>query len=104
MFHLLLAEARTYFTFPGFLNLSLMVAYTLHFLNKLFCDNAQTGPEVSSPGPEVIKKIMLSLAEHEILNACKYKIIKKLSFYQAQISYNAFFLLVNVKCQQLLTF
>ena len=38
------------------------------------------------PGPEVIKKIMLNSAEHEILNAHKYKNIKKFSlFSQAQI-------------------
>ena len=37
--------------------------------------------------PKVIKKIfMISSAEYEILNAHKYKNIKKFSFLQAQIS------------------
>ena len=35
----------------------------------------------AEPGPEVIKKVMLNSGEHEILNAYKYKIIKKLSFF-----------------------
>ena len=39
------------------------------------------------PGPEVINFFdMLSSAEHEISNAHKYKNIKKLSIFQAQIS------------------
>ena len=38
------------------------------------------------PGPEVIKLFMLNSAEHEILNAHKYKITKKFSFFQAQKS------------------
>ena len=37
-------------------------------------------------GPEVIKKFMLNSAEHESLNAHKYKNIKKFSIFQAQIS------------------
>ena len=37
-------------------------------------------------GPEVIKNFRLNSAEHEILNAHKYKNIKKFSFFQAQIS------------------
>ena len=36
------------------------------------------------PGPEVIKPFMLNSAEHEILNAHKYKNTKKFSFFQAQ--------------------
>ena len=38
-------------------------------------------------GPEVIKLFsMLNSVEHEILNADKYKNIKKLCIFQAQIS------------------
>ena len=37
-------------------------------------------------GPKVIKFFMLNSAEHEILNAHKYKNIKKFSFFQTQIS------------------
>ena len=38
-------------------------------------------------GPKIIlKKIMLNSAEHEILNAPKYKNIKKFSIFQAQVS------------------
>ena len=48
--------------------------------------------------PEVIKKIVLTSAEHEILNAHKFKIIKKVSFFQAHISLECyFFRLINVK-------
>ena len=44
------------------------------------------------PGPEVIKLFfMLNSAEHEILNARKYKNIKKFSFFQAQISLECYF-------------
>ena len=45
----------------------------------------------SMPRSEVVKNYMLNSAEHEILNACKYKIIKKCSFFQAQVAYNAIF-------------
>ena len=39
------------------------------------------------PGPEVIKEVsILNSAEQEILNAHKYKNIKKFSFFQVQIS------------------
>ena len=41
-------------------------------------------PIIRSPSYE--KKIMLNSAEHEILNARKYKNIKKFSLFQAQIS------------------
>ena len=40
---------------------------------------------------------MLNSAEHEFLNASKYKNIKKFSFLQAQISQECNFLLINVK-------
>ena len=51
------------------------------------------------PGLEVIKNFMLNSAEHEILNAHKCKNIKKLSFFQAQISLEHYFSsLINVKC------
>ena len=39
-----------------------------------------------SPGPEVTKIFMLNSAEHEVLNAFRYKSIKKFSIFQAQIS------------------
>ena len=43
-------------------------------------------------GPEVIKLFsMLSSFQHEILNAHKYKNIKKLSIFQAQISLDCYF-------------
>ena len=38
------------------------------------------------PGSEVIKKILINSAEHEISDTHKYKNIKKFSFFQAQIS------------------
>ena len=37
------------------------------------------------------KKNMLNSAEHEILNALKYKNMKKFSFFQAQISLECYF-------------
>ena len=37
-------------------------------------------------GPKVIKNFKLNSSEHEILNAHKYKNIKKFSSFQAQIS------------------
>ena len=40
------------------------------------------GRYVLSPGPEVIKNIMLSSAEHEILNVPKYENIKQISFFR----------------------
>ena len=43
-------------------------------------------------GPEVIKTcFMLISADHEILNACKYKNIQKFSFFQTQISLVCYF-------------
>ena len=45
-----------------------------------------------SPGPEVIKLFfVLDFTEHEILNAHKYKNIKKFSFLQAQMSQECYF-------------
>ena len=43
-------------------------------------------PAGMEPGLEVIKNFMLNSTEHEILNAHKYKNIKKLSIFQVQIS------------------
>ena len=43
------------------------------------------------PGSEVIKKYMLSSAEHEILNAHKYKNIKKFGFLGSYISLELYF-------------
>ena len=40
---------------------------------------------------------MLNSAEHDILNARKYRNIKKFSIFQAQISLECIFLLINVK-------
>ena len=49
-----------------------------------------------SPGPEVIKLFVLNSAEHEILNAKKYK-ISRYSAFKGQICLDAIFLLINVK-------
>ena len=40
---------------------------------------------------------MLDSAEHEILNAHKYHFIKKFRIFQAQMSLECYFLLINVK-------
>ena len=42
-------------------------------------------------GPDVIKNVMLNSAEHEILNAHKYKNIKKFSICKSQISIECYF-------------
>ena len=48
---------------------------------------------------------MLNSVEHEILNAHKYKNIKKLSFFQTQISRECYFSCSQMlKCQPLLAF
>ena len=48
---------------------------------------------------------MLHSAEHEILNALKYKNIKKFSIFQAHISLECYFSCSQMlKCQQLLAF
>ena len=58
---------------------------------------------VNEPGPEVIKILMVDSAEPKILNAHKYKTIKKLSFILNSDGHRLlFFLLINVKMQQLL--
>ena len=50
-----------------------------------------------SSGPEVIKKIMLNSAEHEILIAHKHKNIKKFSIFSGSDKPRMlFFLLINV--------
>ena len=56
--------------------------------------------------PRVYKTFfMLNSVEHEILNAHKYKNIKKLSFFQTQISRKCYFSCSQMlKCQQLLAF
>ena len=41
--------------------------------------------------------MMLNSAELEILNGHKYKNIKIFSIYKAQMSYNAIFLVINIK-------
>ena len=47
---------------------------------------------LDSPGPEVIKLFfMFNSAKHDILNAHKYKNIKKLSIFQAQITLECYF-------------
>ena len=48
------------------------------------------------PGPEVIKHFSCS-TEHEILNAHKYKFIKKSAFSGSDKPGILFFLLINVK-------
>ena len=47
-------------------------------------------PHHTTPGPNVIKKNSCS-AEHEILNAYKYKYIQTFSIFQAQISLECYF-------------
>ena len=50
------------------------------------------------PSPEVIKNFMLNSTEHDILDAHKYKNIKKLSFFSGSYKpITLFFLLINVK-------
>ena len=49
-----------------------------------------------SPGPDVIK-IMLNSGEHGVLNVYKYKNILKNRIFQAQVSLECFFLLINGK-------
>ena len=58
------------------------------------------------PGPEVIKLFfVLNSTEHEILNAHKYKNIKKFGLFNAQLSLECyFFRSYMLKCQQLLAF
>ena len=61
---------------------------------------SHSGPEVIKlfPGPEAIKIFMLISPEHEILNAHKFKNIKKLSMFQALMSIECyFFLLIKVE-------
>ena len=54
--------------------------------------------KLKQSGPEIIKKFMLSSDEHENLNAYKYENIKNFFFiFQAQISLECYFLLINVK-------
>ena len=48
-------------------------------------------------GPRLQNIFMLNSAEHEIFNAHQYKNIKHFSFFQAQISLDAFFPAHNVK-------
>ena len=51
-----------------------------------------TDINLDTPSPEVIKLFfMLNSAEHEILNVHKYKNIKKLSIFQAQVSLECYF-------------
>ena len=55
--------------------------------------------------PEAIKNFMLNSAEHEFLNAHRYKNIKKFSISQAQISLECYFSCSKMlKCQQFLAF
>ena len=60
---------------------------------------------LTSSESEVIIFFMLNSVEHEILNAHKYKNIKKFSFFSdSDKPMMLFFLLINVKCHQLLIF
>ena len=43
------------------------------------------------PGPDVVIFFMLSFAEHDILNAHKYKAVTKFNIFQAQISLACYF-------------
>ena len=54
-------------------------------------------PRKLKQAPRLQTFFMLNSAEHEISNVHKYKIIKKFSFYKAQISLECYFsLLINV--------
>ena len=55
--------------------------------------------KTSHPGPKILKIIfMLNLAEHEILNACKYKNVQKFTLFSGSYKPRMlFFLLINVK-------
>ena len=58
---------------------------------------------VLGPGPKVIKKFILNLAEHEILNDRTYKSIGKFSILAASDMHRMlfFYFFKLLKCQQL---
>ena len=59
--------------------------------------------KTSHPGPKILKIIfMLNLAEHEILNACKYKNVQKFTFFSGSYKPRLlFFLLINDKMSKI---
>ena len=63
-------------------------------------------PYSGSPGSEVIKTFFVLISvEHEILNAHKYKNIKKFGLVKAQLSLECYFShSYMLKCQKLLAF
>ena len=72
----------------------------VHFRNSsaLFFKSSVKHGMIKQTGPEVIKLFMLNSVEHEILNAHKYKNIKKFSFFpDSDKPRMLFFLLINVK-------
>ena len=63
-----------------------------------FITEAILGTNKWKSGPEVIKNFMLNSVEHEILNAHRYKYIKKLNFFSGSgKTIMLFFQLINVK-------
>ena len=60
--------------------------FSLYVVFIIFFTNLMIGS-----GSGVVKMFMLRLAEHEILNAHKYKNIKKFSIFQAEVSAECYF-------------
>ena len=72
--------------------------YTPHFLFAI-----ESGYEIWPRGYKTF--FVLNSVEHEILNAHKYKNIKKFGFFKAQLSLESYFSRsYMLKCQQLLAF
>ena len=69
--------------------------HEIRLLVTLYCIQIQA-PNIQKeiPGPEVIKLFsffVLNSVEHEILNAHKYKNIKKFGLFKAQLSLECYF-------------
>ena len=62
----------------------------LHFSEFVY-DHSQSWPLIKNFSPEVIKQSMLNPAEHEILNAHKYKNMMKFSFFASSDKTRIFF-------------
>ena len=58
---------------------------------KKIYDHSQSWPLIKNFSPEVIKQSMLNPAEHEILNAHKYKNMMKFSFFASSDKTRIFF-------------
>ena len=84
-----------------------LVVFIFFFQFLLVISNVHVlGNKNYEPGPEVTKLFfMLNSVEHEILNAHKYKNIKKFGLSKAQFSLECYFpRSYMLKCQRLLTF